>query len=73
VAVHYVEVHEIGTPSLGGGDLLTEPGEVRGENRGRKPSGHRLTSSEMGSPGAIWNPPGGLWRMTTPAGTPGYG
>ena len=32
---------------------------------------HRLTSSEIGSPGAIWKPACGFWRRTMPAGTPG--
>ena len=36
-----------------------------------RPLHQRLTSSEIGSPGAIWNPPCGLWRSTMPAGTPG--
>ena len=31
----------------------------------------RLTSSEIGSPGATWKPPCGLCRRTIPAGTPG--
>ena len=34
---------------------------------------YRLTSREIGSPGAIWKPPCGFWRSTIPAGTPGYG
>ena len=52
---------------------VAERGEVGREDRRRDLHAHRLTSSEIGSPGAIWKPACGLWRRTMPAATPGIG
>src|SRR5262245_6831500 len=73
MAVHHVHVDEIGTAALHRSNLCSEDAEIRRQNRWRDAHGHRLTSSEIGSPGAIWNPAWGFWRRTMPAGTPGYG
>ena len=71
VAVHDVHVDEISPAALRRADGLAERGEVRGEDRRRDPDRHRLTSREIGSPGATRNPAGGWCRRTMPAGTPG--
>ena len=57
VAVHHVHVNQIGTAAFGGRDGLAEHGKVGRQNRGRDEHAHRLTSREIGSPGAIRNPP----------------
>ena len=73
VPVHDVDVDQVGAAALDGGDRVAERREIRGQNRRRDEDAHRLTSSEIGSPGAIWNPACGFWRSTMPAGMPGYG
>ena len=71
VAVHHVDVNQIGAAALDRGDRVAERGEVGREDRRRDEHAHRLTSSEIGSPGPIWKPACGLWRRTMPAATPG--
>src|SRR6185436_6639249 len=71
--VHHINVDQIGAAALDRGHRLSERRKVCRQNRRRNQDAHRLTSSEIGSPGAIWNPACGLWRSTTPAATPGYG
>ena len=73
VAVHHVDVNQVGAAALDGRDRVAERREIGGEDRRRDLHAHRLTSSEIGSPGAIWKPACGLWRSTMPAATPGYG
>ena len=71
MAVHHVDVNEVGAAALRRRDRLAERGEVgRQDGRGDL-HGHRLTSIEIGSPGAISKPACGFWRSTTPAATPG--
>ena len=53
MAVHDVDVNEIGTAPLGGGHGLAERGKISSQNRGGDADAHRLTSSEIGSPGEI--------------------
>ena len=53
MSVHHVDVDEIGAAPLDGGNRVAERREVRGEDRRRDEHAHRLTSSEIGSPGAI--------------------
>ena len=74
VAVHDVHMNQIGAAFFGGRDGRAKRGEVGRENRRRdadRCSRQRLTSSEIGSPAAIWNPADGNWRRTMPGGTPG--
>ncbi len=75
VPVHDVDVQQVGSATLDRRDLLAQRGEVRCQERWRdcerKGIHWRLTSSEMASPGAIWNPACGFWRSTMPGGTPG--
>ena len=73
MAVHDVDVNQVGAARFDRGDCVAEPREVGGQDRRRDQHAHRLTSSEIGSPGAIWNPACGLWRMTMPAGNAGIG
>ena len=73
MAVHDVDVNQIGAAALDRGDRVAERGEIGRQDRRRDQHAHRLTSSEIGSPGPIWKPACGLWRMTMPAATPGYG
>ena len=73
VAVHHVDVYEIGAAALGRGDRVAQGREIGRQNRGGDEHAHRLTSMEIGSPGPIWKPACGLCRMTMPAATPGYG
>ena len=60
-----------GAAAFDGSDRLAERREIGGEDRGGDQDAHRLTSREIGSPGAIWNPDCGFWRRTMPGGTPG--
>ena len=53
VAVHHVHVNQIGAAALDGGHGVAEVREVGRENRRREQDAHRLTSSEIGSPGVI--------------------
>ena len=76
VPVHHVDMNQVGPARFDHRELLTQDPEVGSEDGRRKQHGHRgsdqrLTSSEIASPGAIWNPAWGFWRRTTPAGTPG--
>src|SRR4029450_11738722 len=73
VPIHDVDVDEVSPPTFRGRDLLAKDREVRREDGWSDAHRHRLTSGEMGSPGAIWNPACGFCRRTMPAGTPGYG
>ncbi len=69
--VHDVEVHEIGATPLERRDGVAKRCEVGRQDRGGEAHAHRLTSSAMASPGAIWKPPAGVCRITMPAGIPG--
>ncbi len=60
VTVHDVHVNEIRAAALDGGDRVAKRREVGGENRRSDQHAHRLTSSEIGSPAAIWKPACGL-------------
>ena len=71
VAVHDVDVNEVGAAALRRGDGAAERGEVGRQDGWGNLDRHRLTSIEIGSPGAIWKPACGFWRSTTPAATPG--
>ena len=56
VAVHHVDVNEIGAALFGGGDRRAERGKIGGKDRRRDAdrfAAQRLTSSEIGSPAAI--------------------
>ena len=53
MAVHHVDVDEVGAAALDGRDRLAEGREVGREDRRRDLHAHRLTSIEIGSPGAI--------------------
>ena len=53
MAVHHVDVNEIGAAALDRRDRVAERREVGGEDRRRDLHAHRLTSIEIGSPGAI--------------------
>ena len=52
MTVHHVDVNQVGAASLGCRDRVAEGGEVGGEDRRRDEDAHRLTSIEIGSPGA---------------------
>ena len=54
--VHHVDVDEVRPATLDCGNLVGEVREVGRNNGGSDPKIHRLTSSEMASPGAIWKP-----------------
>src|SRR3546814_9128798 len=56
----HVHVNLVGAPALRRGDVLAERREVGREDRWRKAEPHRLTSSEIASPGCTWYPPCGL-------------
>ena len=71
MAVHDVDVDEIGAAALHLRDGLAKRREVGSEDGRSDLNLHLLTSIEIGSPGAIWNPPCGLCRSTMPAATPG--
>ncbi len=76
VAVHHVDMDQVGSTAFGGGDGGSEGREVCRQNGRReadRSTAQWLISSEIGSPAAIWNPAAGAWRRTMPAGTPGYG
>ena len=76
VAVHHVDVNEIGPSFFHGRNRGAERRKIGGKNRWGEADrfrAQRLTSSEIGSPAAIWNPADGDCRNTMPAGTPGYG
>ena len=62
---------QIGAAALDRGDRVGQAREVGGEDGRGDPHAHRLTSSEIVSPGAIWKPACGDCRRTTPGGTPG--
>ena len=78
VAVHHVDVNEVGAAALGGRDVAAERGEVGGENRGRdqhvggatRSSAH-LERDRVG--GRHLEAAGGCCRTTVPGGMPGYG
>ena len=53
MAVHDIDVNQIGTATFGSRNGLAQHGEIGGEDRGRDEEAHRLTSSEIGSPGPI--------------------
>ena len=53
VAVHDVDMNLVGAAPFRRGDRVAQNGEIRRENGGRDPDRHRLTSSEIDSPGAI--------------------
>ena len=52
VAVHDVDVNQVGAAALDGRDRVAEGREVGREDRRRDQHAHRLTSIEIGSPGA---------------------
>ena len=53
MTVHHVDVDQIGAAAFDGGNRLAERRKVGRQNRRRDEDAHRLTSSEIGSPGAI--------------------
>jgi len=60
VPVHHVDVNEIRAAAFDGRNVAAEGREVGGEDGGsdlNSSKGHRLTSSEIGSEAATWNPP----------------
>ena len=71
MAVHDVDVDQVGPASLYRCNPRPQRGEIGRQDGRGNPHLHRLTSSEIGSPGAIWNPACGPCRSTTPEGTPG--
>ena len=82
VAIHDVDVDQIGAPALDGRDLAAEIQKVRRQNGWRdlypvcRPDGaigHWLTSREIESAGPTRKPPAGRCRTTVPGGTPWYG
>src|SRR2546426_515450 len=58
--VHPVHVDQTGAAALPGRYRGAERREIGGENRRGDEDAHRLTSSEIGSPGPIWKPACGL-------------
>ena len=71
MAVHDVDVNQVGPAALNGRDLRAEDREIGRQDRRRDPHGHRLTSSEIGSPGAIWKPACGFCRKDDAGGDAG--
>ena len=53
MAIHHIDVNQIGAATLDSRDGLAQHREIGGEDRGRDEEAHRLTSSEIGSPGPI--------------------
>ena len=53
MAVHDVDMNLVGAAPFCRGDRVAQGGEVRRENGRGDPDRHRLTSSEIDSPGAI--------------------
>ena len=53
MAVHDVQVQQVGATPFDLGDLRCQRGEIGREKRRRNQHAHRLTSIEIGSPGAI--------------------
>ena len=53
MAVHHVDMNQVGAAAFDGGNRVAKGGEVGREDRRRNLHGHRLTSTEIGSPGAI--------------------
>ena len=53
MAVHHVDMNQVGAAALDGSNRVAEGGEVGREDRRRNLHGHWLTSTEIGSPGAI--------------------
>ncbi len=71
VPVHHVDVDRARAAALGGGDVLAEPREVRGQDRRRQDHcAALLTSSATAARGVTRYPDGGVWRRTTPGSTP---
>lgn len=71
MAVHEVEVEQIGAGGLDLGDLGGQSGEI-GRQEGRSESEfHRLTHTEMMSERDSGEPAGGYWRSTIPEASPG--
>src|SRR5207344_689023 len=69
MTVHHVHVNQLRAATLRHRHRFTEIGEVGRQNGWRDAHAHRLTSREIGSPGPIWKPAWGLWRITIPAAT----
>jgi hypothetical protein len=51
--VHHIDVNQIRAALLDARDGITQDGKVGRQDRWRNLDAHRLTSMEMGSPGAI--------------------
>ena len=72
VAVHHVDVQQVGAAALDGGDVLPERREIRGQQRRSDQHAHLAADLERDRlPRAIWNPACGFCRRTMPAETPG--
>ena len=52
-AIHHVDVNKICSSTFDCGNLVGEVSEVSRKDGGGDPEAHRLTSSEIASPGAI--------------------
>ena len=73
LAVHHVDV-QASSHGFDGLDRGADGERVGGDDRrGDVDRVHRLTSSEIASPGATWKPARGLWRSTMLGAMPGYG
>ena len=53
MAVHDIHMNQVRPAAFGGGDGVGQPGEIGGKDGRRDAWSHRLTSIEIGSPGAI--------------------
>jgi len=71
MAVHDVEVQEIGAGRLHVFDLFGQARKVRRQQGWRQPDAHRLTHTVMISEPEIGEPADGYWRSTIPGGSPG--
>ena len=52
-AIHHVDVNQIRSTTFDRGNFVGEVSEVGRKDGGGDPEAHRLTSREIGSPGAI--------------------
>ena len=73
VAVHHVDVNQIGAAALDGGDRVAERREVGGQDRRARSARSPADLERDRLAGRDLEAACGLWRSTMPAATPGYG